>query len=192
MSTSFSSCATGSMPEARSRRRRARSAGHAGSSATSGTACSAALSKAATPCAPARSSAATWSASTYRRVASASRAAGSCWSRRGVVAGHDLFEDVGGRRRPYRVRPDDAVGVAVPDDLQVEVVGDSSAGQHGVELLAGLFTGGQAVHGVHGESLGGVHSGGVAELGRGLYVSGWESDSAPVAQVLDVKITAAG
>ena len=67
----------------RCRRRRAaaggaRSVGQAGSSARPGTACSAAFSKAATTCGPARSSAATWSASTYRRVASASRAAGSC------------------------------------------------------------------------------------------------------------------
>ena len=187
------------MPEAPSRRRRARSAGQAGSSVRPGTACSAAFSKAATACGPARSSAATWSASTYRRVASASRAAGSCWSRCRVVAeraapsraricssrsvGVDWVDRVG---------PDDAVRVAVPDGLQVEVVRGPAAGQHGVELLPGLLTGGEAVHGVDGESLRGVHGGGVAELGGGLYVSGGESDAVPVAQVLDVKIAAGG
>jgi hypothetical protein len=81
------------------------------------------------------------------------------------------------------------VGVPVSEGLQIEVVCDSSAGQHGVELLPGFVAGGQAVHGVEGESLCGVHSGGVSELGGDLYVSGWESDAA---QVLDVKITAAG
>jgi hypothetical protein len=96
-----------------------------------------------------------------------------------------------GRGGLYRVRPEDAVGVAVPDDLQVEVVRDLAAGQHGVELLPGLFAVGQAVHGVDGESLCGVHGGCVAELGGGLYVSGGESDAVPVAQVLDVKIAAA-
>ena len=60
---------------------------------------------------------------------------GSCGAC-GVVAGQDLFEQVGWRRRPYRVRPDDAVWVAVPHDLKVEVVRDPAAGQHGVELLA--------------------------------------------------------
>ena len=83
------------------------------------------------------------------------------------------------------------MGVAVPHDLQVEVVRDPAAGQHGVELLPGLLTGGEAVHGVDRESLRGVHGGGVAELGGGLYVSGGESDPVPVAQMLDVKIAAA-
>jgi len=32
-------------------------------------------------------------------------------------------------------------GVAVADDLEVEVVGHSSAGEHGVELLSGLLPG---------------------------------------------------
>ena len=109
----------------------------------------------------------------------------------GVVAGQDLFEEVGRRGGPYRLWPDDAVGVAVPDDLQVEVVRDPAAGQHGVELLPGLFTGGEAVHGVDRESLGGVHRGGVAELGGGLNVGGRQPYPVPVAQVLDVKIAVA-
>jgi hypothetical protein len=64
------------------------------------------------------------------------------------------------------------VWVAVADDVQVEVIRDFSAGQHGVELLPGLFSGGEAVHGVYRESLGGVHGGGISELRGGLYVSG--------------------
>jgi hypothetical protein len=81
------------------------------------------------------------------------------------------------------------VRVAVPDSLHVDVVGDLAAGQHGVELLPGLVSGGKAVHGVHRHPLGGVHGGGVAELRRGLYVGGWQSHPVPIVQVLDVKIT---
>jgi hypothetical protein len=33
------------------------------------------------------------------------------------------------------------VGVAVADDLEVEVVGVSAAGEHGVELLSGFLSG---------------------------------------------------
>ena len=36
------------------------------------------------------------------------------------------------------------MGVAVADDLQVEVVGAAAAGQHGVQLLPGLLPGHQA------------------------------------------------
>jgi hypothetical protein len=60
-----------------------------------------------------------------------------------VVARHDLFEQVGWRRLAHRVRPEDAMWFA-SDDLQVEVVRGPAAGQHGVELLTGLLTGGQA------------------------------------------------
>jgi len=58
-----------------------------------------------------------------------------------------------------RLGSDEAVRVAVPDDLQIEVVGDAASGQHGVQLLPGLLTGKQALHGVGGESLRTVHSG---------------------------------
>jgi hypothetical protein len=44
------------------------------------------------------------------------------------------------------------------------------------------------VHGVHRESLGSVHRGGVAELGGGLNVGGRQPCLAPVAKVLNVKI----
>ena len=39
------------------------------------------------------------------------------------------------------VGSDDGVRVAVADDLQVEVVGGPAAGEHGVQLLAGLLSG---------------------------------------------------
>lgn len=66
------------------------------------------------------------------------------------------------------------------------MVCDSSAAEHRVELLPGFVAGAEAVHGVDGQFLRAVHSGGVSELGRGLYVRGGVS----VAQVLDVKIAA--
>ena len=69
----------------------------------------------------------------------------------------------GRRARCDGVGSDDAVGVAVADDLKVEVVGVPAAGQHGVQLLPGFLAGEQAVHGVGGDALGGVNGGGVAE-----------------------------
>ena len=65
---------------------------------------------------------------------------------------------------------DDGVRVAVADDLQVQVVGVPAAGEHRVQLLAGLGAGGDAVHGVGGDALGAVDGGGVAELGGGGHV----------------------
>ena len=59
------------------------------------------------------------------------------------------------------------MGVAVADDLEVEVVGVPAAGEHGVQLLPGFLPGQQAVHGVGGDALGGVDGGGVTETGRG-------------------------
>ena len=59
------------------------------------------------------------------------------------------------------------VGVAVADDLEVEVVSVPAAGEHGVQLLPGLLPGQQAVHGVGGDALRGVDGGGIAETGRG-------------------------
>ena len=56
-------------------------------------------------------------------------------------------------------------GVAVADDLEVEVVGVPAAGEHGVQLLSGLQPGQQAVHGVGGDALGAVDGGGVTESG---------------------------
>ena len=57
------------------------------------------------------------------------------------------------------------MAVAVADDLEVEVVGVPAAGEHGVELLPGLLPGQQAVHGVGGDALCIVNSGGVTESG---------------------------
>ena len=68
--------------------------------------------------------------------------------------------------------------VAVADDLEVEVVGGPAAGEHGVQLLPGLQPGDQAVHGVGGDTLGGMDGGGVAETGRGLDVAGRQPDGA--------------
>ena len=66
-----------------------------------------------------------------------------------------------------------AVGVAVADDLKVEVVGVPAAGEHRVQLLPGLLPGHQAVHGVGGDALCRMNSGGVAETGRGCGHSRW-------------------
>ena len=81
--------------------------------------------------------------------------------------------------------------VAVADDLQVEVIGGPSAGEHGVQLLPGLLSGGQAVHGVGGDALGGVDGGGVAEAGRLADVVGGEPCGEVAAVVSDDQVAAA-
>ena len=68
-------------------------------------------------------------------------------------------------RRVNVVRLQDRVGVAVADDLEVEVVGGGAAGEQRVELLAALLAGGQSVDGVHGDALGAVDGARVPELG---------------------------
>ena len=75
------------------------------------------------------------------------------------------------------------MGVAVADHLQVEMVGVPAAGEHGVQLLPGLLSGEEAVHGVGGDALGGMDGGGVAETGRLANVVGGESDGEPAAVV---------
>ncbi len=60
---------------------------------------------------------------------------------------------------------DDGVRVAVADDLQIQVVGGPSAGEHGVQLLPGFLTGDQAVHGVGGDPLGGMDGRRIPQLG---------------------------
>ena len=82
------------------------------------------------------------------------------------------------------------MGVAVADDLEVEVVGVPAAGEHGVELLPGLLPGQQAVHGVGGDALGGMDGGGVAETGRGAYVVERQPDGQLAAGVPDGEVTA--
>ena len=80
-------------------------------------------------------------------------------------------------RRGDGLGSDEAVRVAVADDLEVEVVGVPAAGEHGVQLLPRLLPGQQAVHGVGGDALGGVDGGGIAETGRGRDVVGGEPDA---------------
>jgi hypothetical protein len=55
---------------------------------------------------------------------------------RRVVAGEDLLQRLGRGARADGLGPDNGVGVAVADDLEVEVVGVPAAGEHGVQLLA--------------------------------------------------------
>ncbi len=81
------------------------------------------------------------------------------------------------------------MGVAVADDLEVEVVGVPAAGEHGVQLLAGLLPGQQAVHGVGGDALGGMDGGGVAESGRGAHIAIRQPDGQPAAVVPDREVT---
>ena len=57
------------------------------------------------------------------------------------------------------------MGIAVADDLEVEVVGVPAAGEHGVQLWSRFLPGHQAVHRVGGDALGAVDGGGVAESG---------------------------
>ena len=80
------------------------------------------------------------------------------------------------------------MGVAVADDLEVEVVGVPAAGEHGVELLPGFLAGEQAVHGVGGDALGAVDGGGVAETGRGGDVVGGQPDGQLAAVVPDGQV----
>ena len=82
------------------------------------------------------------------------------------------------------------MGVAVADDLEVEVVGVPAAGEHGVQLLPGLLPGQQAVHGVGGDALGGMDGGGVAETGRGAHIVNRQPDGQLAAVVPDREVTA--
>src|SRR5829696_5366554 len=70
------------------------------------------------------------------------------------------------------------------------MVGDPASGQHGVQLLPGLLAGDQAVHGVGGDPLRGVHGGGVAQLNRFLHIVGGQSNGAAVAVVPHRQATA--
>ena len=103
----------------------------------------------------------------------------------GVVAGQDLFEDLGGGGRVDQVGVDHGVRVAVPGGLQVDVVGVPAAGEHRVQLLTGLAAAGDAVHGVGRDPLRGMHRGGVAELDRFRHVAGRQADPVAVPEVLD-------
>ena len=106
----------------------------------------------------------------------------------GVVAGQDLFEHFGGGAGCDGVGSDDGVWVAVADDLQVQVVGGPSAGEHGVQLLPGFLAGDQAVHGVGGDALGGMDRGRIAQPGRLGDVAGGEPGGELVAGVPDGQV----
>jgi len=54
----------------------------------------------------------------------------------GFVAGEDLLQRLGRRARADGLGPENGVGVAVADDLKVEVIGCPAAGEHGVQLLS--------------------------------------------------------
>jgi hypothetical protein len=60
------------------------------------------------------------------------------WS---VVAGEDVLEGFSRCFGRDGFGTDDAVWVAVADDLEVEVIGTPAAGEHGVELLPGFLPG---------------------------------------------------
>jgi hypothetical protein len=70
------------------------------------------------------------------------------------------------------------------------VVGEAASGQHGVQLLPGLLSGSEAVHGVGGDPLRGVHGSGVAQLNRCLHIAGWQPNGAAVAVVPHRQVTA--
>jgi len=89
------------------------------------------------------------------------------------------------------VGSDEAVRVAVANNLQVKMVGRSPAGEHRVRPLPGLLSGGQAVHRVGGDALGAVDGGGVAETGRGLDVVGGEPCGEVAAVVSNGQVAAA-
>ena len=106
----------------------------------------------------------------------------------GVVAGQDLFEQFGGGAGCDGFGSDDGVRVAVADDLQVQVIGGPSAGEHGVQLLPGFLPGDQAVHGVGGDALGGMDRGRIAQLGRLGDVVGGEPGGEVAAGVPDRQV----
>jgi hypothetical protein len=83
------------------------------------------------------------------------------------------------------------VRVAVTNDLQIEVIRGSAAGEHRGQLLPGFLSGDQAVRGVGGGALGGVNGGGVAQTGRGLNVVGGQRDGAMAAVVPNSQVAAA-
>lgn len=100
-----------------------------------------------------------------------------------LVAGEDAPQEVGGGRRDDRLGPHEGVGVAVADDFEVDMVGVPAAGQHRVQLLAGLGAGSDAVQDVGGDALGAVDGARVAEFDRLGYVAGGQDHGLPVGLV---------
>ena len=106
------------------------------------------------------------------------------------IAGNDLLQRLSRRAGCDDFGPDDAVRVAVADDLEVEVVGVPAAGEHGVQLLPGFLPGQEAVHCVGGDALGGMDGGGIAETGRGAHIVNGQPDGQLAAVVPDCEVTA--
>ena len=104
-----------------------------------------------------------------------------------VVVGQDALQPLDAGEQVSRVGVDQAVRVAVADDLQVEVVRLPSAGEHRVDVLARLLAAREPVHGVGGESLRAVDRGGVAEVDPFAHVVGGQGHGVLRAQALDAQ-----
>jgi hypothetical protein len=114
---------------------------------------------------------------------------GGGWDGR-FIASEDLLQRLGRHVRWDGVGSDEGVGVAVADDLEVEVVGVPTTGQHGVQLLSAFLPGQQAVHGVGGDALRGMDGAGIAETSRGAHIVNWQPDGQLAAVVPDREVTA--
>jgi len=60
---------------------------------------------------------------------------------------------------------DEAVRVAVANDLEIEMIGMPATGEHRVQLLPRLLPGQHAMHSVGGDALRGMDGGGVTKSG---------------------------
>lgn len=80
-----------------------------------------------------------------------------------AVAGKGAFQQLGGRRRKIQRRTGQRVLLAVCGEHDVDVVFDTSLGEHCVEQLPGLLARDDPVHDVGGETLGSEDGRGVAE-----------------------------
>ena len=85
------------------------------------------------------------------------------------------------------VGSDNGVGVAVADDLEVEVVGVPAAGEHRVQLLPGFLPRCRPCM-VSAVTPWAVDGGGVAEAGRLADIVGGESDGELAAVVPDFQV----
>ncbi len=92
-----------------------------------------------------------------------------------AAAEEDPVQHVGGSELTD-LGMEDAVGVAVAADRQVEVVGGPAAADHRVELLAGHQLIDKAVGGVGGDALGGVNGGRIPELDRLPHITSGQGD----------------
>jgi hypothetical protein len=97
---------------------------------------------------------------------------------RGGVAGQYLLEQLCRGSSSDAVGLDHRLRISVPDHRNIDVVSGAAAGEYGVQLLSGFLTGDDAVHGVGGDALRGVHGGRVSEFGGGGDLVGGQSDDA--------------